>query len=127
MDSTEADLSILITDDASIRELNARWRGRDAATDVLSFSQLEGEGPSITGGPRVLGDVVISMETAARQAEAAGLSLDEEVQRLLIHGVLHLVGYDHERGEADAHRMQAEEGRILGLLAEADRQSEPKR
>lgn len=74
-----------------------------------------------------MGDVVISMETAARQARAAGLSLDEEVQRLLIHGVLHLVGYDHERGEADAHRMQAEERRILGLLAETDRQSEPKR
>ncbi|MEE8409113.1 MAG: rRNA maturation RNase YbeY [Myxococcota bacterium] len=121
MGLTEADLSIVITDDASIRELNETWRGRDEATDVLSFSQLEGEGPGPLGGRRVLGDVVISIETASSQAETAGHSLDEEVQRLLVHGVLHLVGYDHERGDAEARRMQAEERRLLGLLAKSDR------
>jgi probable rRNA maturation factor len=119
LDLTDADLSIVLTDDETIRALNRDWRGKDRATDVLSFSQLEGEGP--TAGPRMLGDVVISMETAARQAQKTGRTLDAEVCHLLVHGVLHLFGHDHVRGGAQARRMKAEERRVLARIAEVDR------
>jgi probable rRNA maturation factor len=113
LDSTGADLSVVLTSDDQIRELNREWRGKDRATDVLSFSQIEGEGPAAR---RVLGDVVISLDTAARQAAELGHDLEHEVSRLLVHGVLHLLGYDHERGGAAARRMEAEEKRLWELL-----------
>jgi rRNA maturation RNase YbeY len=108
-----AELSIALVDDASIAELNGRWRGRAGPTDVLSFSLLEGEFPDHRGG--MLGDVVISVETAAREAARRHRSLDEIVTRLLVHGVLHLVGYDHEE-EDEARRMAAEERRVRRML-----------
>ena len=113
----DAELSIVLTDDASIREINRTWRQKDKATDVLSFSQLEGEpvGPG-DAEAAVLGDVIISTDTALRQAEHAGHSLDAELQRLLVHGVLHLLGHDHVHGGAQARRMKAEERRLLALL-----------
>lgn len=120
LDLTDADLSIVLTDDETIRALNRDWRGKDRATDVLSFSQVEGEGPTM-GGPRMLGDVVISMETAARQAQMADRTLDAEICHLLVHGVLHLLGHDHVRGGAQARRMKAEERRVVARIAEADR------
>ena len=116
--STDAELSILLTGDEEIRELNRDWRDKDRATDVLSFSQVEGEGPA---GARVLGDVVISMDTAARQAEELGHDLEHEVARLLVHGVLHLLGHDHVRGGSSARKMRAEEKRLLALLGLDDR------
>lgn len=80
------ELSVVLTDDAGIRPLNRDYRGKDAATDVLSFEQ----------GGSLLGDVVVSVETAARRVdEAAGWTLDDELTFLLIHGVLHLLGHDH--------------------------------
>ncbi len=90
---SDHDLSILLTDDARIRELNRDYRGKDSATDVLSFGQLEGEGFA-TPVP-VLGDLVISLETADRQATEQGHPLGAEVRILLVHGVLHLLGHDH--------------------------------
>ena len=93
----------MLTDDDTVRALNKRWRGIDAATDVLSF-------PEDPRGP-VLGDVVISVETAARQAAARHRGLDEEVARLVIHGLLHILGHDHE-DEADAKVMRAEQRRL---------------
>jgi probable rRNA maturation factor len=79
-------------DDATIQRLNAEYRGKDAPTDVLSFTQdAEITAP---GAPRLLGDVVVSLDTAAKQAEAGGRSLDDETTQLVIHGVLHLLGYD---------------------------------
>jgi len=109
-----SELSIALVDDAEIATLNTRWRGQSRATDVLSFSLLEGDFADRRGG--LLGDVVISVETAARQAAERHRALDEVVARLLIHGVLHLIGYDHEL-DGEARRMRREEQRIWRLLA----------
>ena len=87
LDSAEVD--VLLTDDASIAELNGRYRGKERPTDVLSFSQWEGVSPPSRA---LLGDVVISVETASRRVR---WPLEEELLYLLIHGVLHLIGYDH--------------------------------
>ncbi len=106
---SRSELSIALVDDLQITELNARWRDRRRSTDVLSFSQIEGDFADHRAG--LLGDVVISVETAADQAASRHRGLDEVVTRLLIHGVLHLIGHDHERDE-DALRMGAEERRI---------------
>ena len=106
-DRNDAELSILVTDDAEIRSLNSAYRGKDSATDVLSFSQSEGE--ELAGGHDLLGDVVISMDAAVRQSLEMGHSVGDEMRRLLVHGVLHLLGYDHEKGEEAAARMKAEE------------------
>lgn len=114
LDRADAELSLTLVDDAAIADLNARYRGRPGATDVLSFSLLEGPHAERRGA--LLGDVVISLETAERQARRARRSLDEEVLRLLIHGALHLVGHDHERA-AEARAMRAEERRIRRAVA----------
>jgi probable rRNA maturation factor len=95
--------------DVEIRELNRDYRDKNRATDVLSFSLVEGEWSGFRG--TMLGDVVISIETAARQARARHRSLNEEVTRLLIHGILHLLGHDHEEDE-EARTMRAEERRL---------------
>lgn len=110
-----SELSVVLTDDATIRELNRDYRAKDKATDVLSFSLLEGE-EDVMVGVRALGDVVISMETASRQAEEIGHGLEEELARLLIHGVLHLLGHDHVHGGHQARRMKEEEERIAAAL-----------
>lgn len=108
-----SELSIKLVDDWEIAELNATWRGRPGATDVLSFSLVEGEHAHYRG--ELLGDVVIALETAARQARERRRSLEEVVTRLLIHGVLHLLGYDHAR-EDEARRMRAEERRLWRVV-----------
>ena len=92
----------MLVSDREMRALNRRWRGHDRSTDVLSFPQDEGRGA-------LLGDVVISVDTARRQAVAQGTTLGREAERLLIHGLLHLLGYDHERSPAEARRMQRRE------------------
>ena len=104
---SEAELSIFITDDEEIGSLNRIYRAIDRPTDVLSFSQLEGEGPIIA--PHLLGDVVISWETAQRQAMDLGHTIQFEMKRLLVHGVLHLLGFDHEKDEDGARAMKEEE------------------
>ena len=106
---TRSELSIALVDDAAIADLNARYRGKSRATDVLSFSLIEGE--HADRGGNLLGDVVISVETAARQARRAHRGLDAEVARLLIHGTLHLLGHDHETDD-EARTMRAEERRL---------------
>ena len=95
------ELSVLLTDDKKIRELNKKYRGQDRATDVLSFSQNEGE--ENEPDYHLMGDVVISTVTAKRQASQHGLSLEEEIVLLLIHGILHLLGFNHERSEEACH------------------------
>jgi probable rRNA maturation factor len=101
-------ISILLTSDREIRDLNRRYRNVDAATDVLSF-------PSGPAGPVAgsLGDVVISVDSAARYARQAGWSFCEEVQFLVVHGVLHLLGYDHLRDRGEMNRIQARLARRL--------------
>ena len=110
---SRSELSIALVDDSQIRELNARWRNRQQSTDVLSFSQIEGDFGDHRSG--LLGDVVISVETAAAQAASAHRGLNEVVTRLLIHGVLHLIGHDHEKDE-EALTMRGEERRIWRVL-----------
>lgn len=115
MGCPEAELSIVIVDDAQIREINRDYLQRDKSTNVISFAMQEGEGAGIQ--PSLLGDVVISAQTAARDAEEAGLPFSSELYFLLLHGVLHLVGYDHERGtEQEAAEMEAKEQEIFALL-----------
>jgi len=110
IERADRELAVSLVGDPEIRALNAAWRGRDAATDVLAFSLEEGPHPERRG--RLLGDVVIGLETAARQARARRRGLDDELLRLLVHGALHLVGYDHVRAR-DAVRMRAAERRVL--------------
>ncbi len=113
----DAELSVLIVDDAEIRDINRDYLGRDKATNVISFAMQEGEGTGVQ--PGLLGDVVISADTAARDAAEAGLSFESELYFLLLHGILHLLGYDHERGtEVDAERMEEREREIFAQLAE---------
>jgi len=95
-----------------MRTLNRRYRKKDRTTDVLAFAMREAANPC----PTLLGDVVISIPTAVKQAKAAGRSLDEELAVLLVHGVLHLCGYDHERGKREALRMRRRERAILGQI-----------
>ena len=104
LEETDCELSLLLTDDAEIQALNKAYRGLDKATDVLSFPQ--DEDAVNESGDTLLGDVVISVETAARQAEEHHLSFNEELILLAIHGILHLLGYDHERSPQDARIMQ---------------------
>lgn len=113
LDVEHGELSILLTDDAAIHPLNRDWRGKDRPTDVLSFSQVEGE--PVPGAPLVLGDVIISLETASRQAAERGHSVQREVEILLVHGIVHLLGYDHEEDE-EAAEMEAIERAILARL-----------
>lgn len=112
-----AEVSVTFTDNAHIRELNAAYRGKDAATDVLSFALREGEEPEIVDGPPVeaLGDIIISVERAAEQAAEYGHSLEREMAFLTTHGMLHLLGYDHIE-EAERVEMRKEEEYVLQLL-----------
>jgi probable rRNA maturation factor len=105
------ELSLSLVDDRAIRRLNRTWRDKDKATDVLSFPA--GDLPKGTPGPRPLGDVVISLDTAKRQAKEYGRPLESEMARYLAHGLLHLLGHDHERPR-DAKRMAALEEELLG-------------
>ncbi len=111
------ELSIVISDDATVRELNRRYRGIDESTDVLSFEM--GEDADFVTPEKdadLLGEVVISYPTAARQAEEAGHSAHDEVSHLLVHGILHLLGYDHASAAA-ARVMREREDELLGGTA----------
>jgi rRNA maturation RNase YbeY len=115
---TAAELGILFVGDRRMRGLNRRYRGKDRTTDVLAFAMREACTPhAVHLAPDVLGDVVISVPTAWRQAIEAGRSLDEELAWLLIHGILHLCGYDHERSEKEARRMHRRERMIQRSIA----------
>jgi len=105
-------LSVEFIGDHRMRRLNAQYRGRNMTTDVLAFAMREAPGPSSA----LLGDVVISVPQAVRQAVERGHSIQHELATLLIHGILHLLGYDHERGESDARRMRRKEHAILQAL-----------
>jgi probable rRNA maturation factor len=104
----ELEVTLRLTDDATIRELNRDYRGRDRPTDVLAFALREGQGGQLH--PHVLGDIVISVDTAARQAGRRGL--DRELAFLAAHGLCHLLGYDHATDEEEAE-MNARAGALL--------------
>ena len=109
-----AELSLALIGNLEIKKLNARYRKKDYATDVLSFP-VEG---IILKETRLLGDVVVSVEKAAEQAKARGHSSEQELVTLLIHGVVHLIGYDHERSAREARAMHRVEKRIYRQLCE---------
>lgn len=107
----------MFTNDSEIRGLNQEYRNKGQPTDVLSFSQLEGN-DGLVATP-LLGDIVISLETASRQAEERGLSIEEELLRLVIHGLLHLAGYEHENVASAVEReMQDQEDRLQNIFIE---------
>lgn len=110
----EAELSLALIGDAEMRKLNARYRRKDYPTDVLSFP-LEEKLPS---AERLLGDVIISVEKARQQATERGRTRDEEMVTLLIHGIVHLLGYDHERSARDARIMKRLENKIYRQLCD---------
>ena len=107
------EVSVALVDNERIRKLNREYRDKDQPTDVLSFPMDE-EDVNEEGVPTLLlGDVVISVPTAARQAMEYGWTLETEVARLVVHGTLHLLGYDHEVDEAEAERMRLREDKVL--------------
>ena len=106
-----AQVTVLLVGDLAMRALNRRWRGKDAPTDVLAFSQREGEGGGLH--PELLGDVVISVATALRQARENRCCLAAELDRLVAHGLLHLLGYEHEGDPAGARAMRRREEALL--------------
>jgi len=117
------ELSLALVDDAEIRALNAAYRKRDRPTDVLAFALTEDASPGVplsvamtARRARVLGDVVISIDTAAAQARDDGVDVAARLDALLIHGVLHLVGYDHERSHVEERRMQRKERALRAAL-----------
>jgi probable rRNA maturation factor len=111
----DSELSVAIVGDRSIRRLNLAYLGRDKATNVISFAMQEGDFAGVN--PHLLGDVVISAATCAREAAAVEISFASRLHFLLLHGILHLTGYDHERsGESEAKRMEKKEREIVSLL-----------
>ncbi|EJW10720.1 Metal-dependent hydrolase YbeY, involved in rRNA and/or ribosome maturation and assembly [Rhodovulum sp. PH10] len=117
----DAELCVLLADDAAVRALNARYRGRDSATNVLSFPALRDGVPNAasSGLPVPLGDVVIAYETVRAEADSEGKPLAHHLSHLVVHGVLHLLGHDHET-DAEADAMEAQERAILATLAVPD-------
>ncbi len=111
----DSELSVVIVGDRSIRRLNREYLGRDKSTNVISFPMQEG--PFAGVNPQLLGDVVISAATCAGEAEQGGVSFAYRLHFLLLHGILHLAGYDHERsGAAAARRMEKKERELVALL-----------
>jgi len=121
LDCHDRELSILFTDDSRIAQLNFRYLGREGPTNVLAFPMADLNVPD-KQTPAVesvmLGDVVISIDTALSEADEFGETIEHTIDRLLIHGVLHLMGYDHEESEAEAFLMEKEEKRLMRLMRE---------
>jgi probable rRNA maturation factor len=116
----EAELAVMLTDDAGIRTLNNNWRGIDKPTNVLSFPALPPTGP--TGpddAPRMLGDIAIAFETTRKEADDEQKPFDHHLSHLAVHGFLHLIGYDHEK-DHDAEKMESLEQEILAQLGIPD-------
>ncbi|WP_374531632.1 rRNA maturation RNase YbeY [Novosphingobium sp.] len=115
--------SVLFADDAEVQDLNREWRGKDKPTNVLSFPMLEREDLldlDDDGPPELLGDIALALETCAREAADKGVTLEAHTTHLIIHGLLHLAGLDHEISPEDARAMEALEIKALALLGIAD-------
>jgi probable rRNA maturation factor len=112
----ESEVSLLFTDDARMRELNAQWRGMDKPTNVLSFPAVEYRGGPL---PPMLGDIVLAAETVAREAELENRPLAHHICHLMVHGLLHLLGHDHQTDE-EAEQMEGLETVILRVLGIPD-------
>jgi len=116
----EAELAVMLTDDAGIRTLNSNWRGIDKPTNVLSFPALPPSGPSgPDDAPRMLGDIAIAYQTTRQEADEEQKPFDHHLSHLAVHGFLHLIGYDHEQDD-DAEDMETLEREILAQLGIPD-------
>lgn len=115
-DLTGVAISIILTDDDGIRKINRKYRKKARPTDVISFAYRENPFPVAGGVLEELGDVYISLERAQKQAAYFGVTPAEELMRLLVHGILHLAGYDHERSTDDAALMNAKQAEILSAI-----------
>ena len=119
-DAGDAELAVMLTDDAGIRTLNNNWRGIDKPTNVLSFPALQPTGPrSDDDAPRMLGDIAIAYETLRREADEEHKPFDHHLSHLAVHGFLHLIDYDHET-DGEAEEMEALEREILAQLGIPD-------
>jgi len=114
LDCPDGEISILIVDDPQIAKLNHGYLNRQGPTNVIAFAMREGEFAHVA--PHLLGDVVISADTAAREAQNCGLSTERRFDELLVHGILHLFGYDHEDSESEARRMEKKSRELLSLI-----------
>jgi probable rRNA maturation factor len=110
----DSELSILLLDDPQIAILNKEYLNREGPTNVIAFPMQEGPFAEVT--PDLLGDVVISLETAEKEGASAGISMEERMTELLVHGILHLCGYDHEVSEEEALRMEEKSREILAVI-----------
>jgi len=111
LDSTGLELSVLFVDDEEIAELNRQYLNRNGPTNVIAFSMREGDFGEIN--PHVLGDIIISVDTALRDAAHEGLSFEDELTYLIIHGLLHLLGYDHEMSDEGTRTMRETEKELF--------------
>lgn len=119
-DVGNAELAVMLTDDAGIRTLNLNWRGIDKPTNVLSFPALQPTGPAgPDDAPRMLGDIAIAYQTTRKEADDEQKPFDHHLSHLAVHGFLHLIGYDHEKDD-DAEAMEALEQQILAQLGIPD-------
>ncbi len=116
MECDDRELSILFTNDAFIADLNREYRGKDSPTNVLAFPMDMSGQTGLESG--MMGDIVISVDTAKREAKEMPCPLDRRIMELLVHGVLHLLGYDHERSKKDETIMRREEKRLLSMIME---------
>ena len=117
------EISIVLTDDAAVQELNRTWRGKDKPTNVLSFPMLEREdllALAQDGPPEMLGDLALAYETCEREAAEKGIALGDHAAHLIVHGLLHLAGHDHVESDAQAEAMEALEIAALAKLGIAD-------
>jgi len=118
-DVGEAELAVMLTDDAGIRTLNNNWRGIDKPTNVLSFPALQQTAGAPADAPRMLGDIAIAYETTRKEADDEEKPFDHHLSHLAVHGFLHLIGYDHEKDD-DAEAMEGLEREILAQLGIPD-------
>jgi probable rRNA maturation factor len=114
---SDSEISVLFTDDEQVRELNRAWRGKDAPTNVLSFPMAS---PAELAAVPMLGDIVLAHGVCAREAAEKRVSIEAHAAHLVIHGTLHLLGYDHEQSEAAAAEMEGLERRALAAVGVAD-------
>ena len=114
MDSPEKELSILIVDDSQIAELNSQYLNRSGPTNVIAFPMNEGEFSDLS--PYLLGDVVISVDAAAKEGKMAGITMEERFTELLVHGILHLFGFDHENNKDEAREMEKKSEEIMRMI-----------
>jgi probable rRNA maturation factor len=112
--SPEGELSILVVDDSQIKTLNQNYLNRPWPTNVIAFPMREGDFSDVN--PQLLGDVVISIETAKREALHSGISTEERFIQLLVHGILHLFGFDHEKSEQDTRKMDQKSNELIKLI-----------